>query len=112
MLRARDLLSECEAWLPPEQIQRLRDRTRLRKAFAGDRTGSAQRLLVLTRQANKPDEQVIEATLTADGDATILVWEKRGMPLDLVAAYGAGVQVHVEDLAPTWRGVSATMRHS
>jgi quinol monooxygenase YgiN len=99
MLRARDLLSECEAWLPPEQIQRLRDRTRLRKAFAGDRTGSAQRLLVLTRQANKPDEQVIEATLTADGDATILVWEKRGMPLDLVAAYGAGVQVHVEDLA-------------
>lgn len=58
-----------------------------------------QRLLVLTRQANKPDEQVIEATLTADGDETILVWEERGMPLDLVAAYGAGVQVHVEDLA-------------
>jgi uncharacterized protein YndB with AHSA1/START domain len=58
-----------------------------------------RRLLVLTRQANKPDEQVIEATLTADGDETILVWEERGMPLDLVAAYGAGVQVHVEDLA-------------
>jgi uncharacterized protein YndB with AHSA1/START domain len=58
-----------------------------------------RRLLVLTRQANKRDEQVIEATLTADGDETILVWEERGMPLDLVAAYGAGVQVHVEDLA-------------
>jgi uncharacterized protein YndB with AHSA1/START domain len=57
------------------------------------------RLLVLTRQANNPDEQVIEATLTADGDETILAWEERGMPLDLVAAYGAGVQVHVEDLA-------------
>jgi Activator of Hsp90 ATPase homolog 1-like protein len=57
-----------------------------------------QRLLVLTTQANKPDEQVIEATLTPDRDETILVWEERGMPLDLLAAYGAGVQVHVEDL--------------
>ena len=47
----------------------------------------------------QPDEQVIEVTLTADGDQTILVWEERGMPLDLLAAYGAGIQVHVEDLA-------------
>ena len=37
--------------------------------------------------------------LTADGDQTILVWEERGMPLNLLAAYGAGIQVHVEDLA-------------
>jgi hypothetical protein len=47
----------------------------------------------------QPDEDVIEATLTADGGQTILVWEERGMPLDLLAAYGAGVQIHVEDLA-------------
>jgi hypothetical protein len=47
----------------------------------------------------QPDEDVIEATLTADGSHTILVWEERGMPLNLLAAYGAGVQVHVEDLA-------------
>jgi uncharacterized protein YndB with AHSA1/START domain len=58
-----------------------------------------QRLLVATKHAGKHDEQVIEATLIADGDETILVWEERGMPVDLVAAYGAGVQVHVEDLA-------------
>jgi uncharacterized protein YndB with AHSA1/START domain len=58
-----------------------------------------QRLLVLTKQANKHDEQVIETTLTADSNETILVWEERGMPLDLLSAYGAGVQVHVEDLA-------------
>jgi hypothetical protein len=45
------------------------------------------------------DVQVIEATLAADGDQTILVVEERGMPLDLLAAYGAGIQVHVEDLA-------------
>jgi hypothetical protein len=30
---------------------------------------------------------------------TTLVWEERGMPLDLIAAFGAGVQIHVEDLA-------------
>ena len=46
----------------------------------------------------QPDEDVIEATLRADGGQTILVWEERGMPLDLLSAYGAGVQIHVEDL--------------
>jgi hypothetical protein len=42
---------------------------------------------------------VIEVTLTADGDETVLVLEERGMPLDLLTAYGAGIQIHVEDLA-------------
>ena len=58
-----------------------------------------QRLLVRIKDADGPDEQVIEAILTADGDQTIVVWEERGMPLDLLSAYGAGVQLHVEDLA-------------
>ena len=58
-----------------------------------------QRLLVRIKDADEPDENVIEATLTADGDQTIMVWEERGMPLDLLSAYGAGVQIHVEDLA-------------
>jgi len=57
------------------------------------------RLLLLTMSPGQPDEQVIEVTLTADGDQTILVVEERGMPLDLLAGYGAGIQVHVEDLA-------------
>ena len=56
-------------------------------------------LLVLTKDPDVPYELVIEATLTADGDQTILVLEERGMPLDHLAAYGAGIQVHVEDLA-------------
>ena len=56
-------------------------------------------LLVLTKDPNVPYELVIEATLAADGDQTILVLEERGMPLDHLAAYGAGIQVHVEDLA-------------
>jgi len=57
-----------------------------------------QRLL-LAHGLGEPGETVIEVTLAADGDQTILVVEERGMPLNLLAAYGAGVQVHVEDLA-------------
>jgi hypothetical protein len=29
----------------------------------------------------------------------VLVWEERGMPVEHLAAYGAGIQIHVEDLA-------------
>ena len=57
------------------------------------------RRLLLTMALGQPEEDVIEATLTAVGGQTILVWEERGMPLNLLAAYGAGVQIHVEDLA-------------
>jgi uncharacterized protein YndB with AHSA1/START domain len=56
-------------------------------------------LLVRTRHARQTDEHVIEATLAADGDHTILILELRGMPVNLLAEYGAGNQVHVEDLA-------------
>jgi uncharacterized protein YndB with AHSA1/START domain len=57
-----------------------------------------QRLLVRTQEA-EDDVHVIEATLAADGEQTLLVIEERGMPLDHRAAYGAGIQVHGEDLA-------------
>jgi uncharacterized protein YndB with AHSA1/START domain len=58
-----------------------------------------RRLLLQTMQPGKPDEHFIEVTLAADGDQTVLAWEERGMPLGQLAAYGAGIQVHVEDLA-------------
>jgi uncharacterized protein YndB with AHSA1/START domain len=58
-----------------------------------------RRLLLLTKHLDAPYELVIEVTLAADGDQTILVLEERGMPLDDLAAYGSGIQVHVEDLA-------------
>jgi uncharacterized protein YndB with AHSA1/START domain len=58
-----------------------------------------KRLLVRIKDADEPSENDIEITLTADGDQTIVSWEERGMPLDLLSAYGAGVQLHVEDLA-------------
>ena len=48
------MLSECEAWLPPAEIQRLRDQTRLRKALASDRTGWAQRLHALLAHEGWP----------------------------------------------------------
>jgi len=44
-LLAREMLPE--AWLAPEEIQRLRDKTRLRKALADDHTRWAQRLHAL-----------------------------------------------------------------
>jgi len=57
------------------------------------------RRLLLTMALGQPDEDLIEVTLAADSGQTILVWEERGMPLNQLAAYGAGVQIHVEDLA-------------
>ena len=58
-----------------------------------------RRLVVLTREADEPDEELLEATLTSDGDQTVLVIEARGLPIEYLAAHGAGWQVHVEDLA-------------
>jgi uncharacterized protein YndB with AHSA1/START domain len=50
-------------------------------------------------QPGQPAETTIEATLTPDGDHTILRVEEGGLPVNLLAAYGAGVQIHVENLA-------------
>src|SRR5580765_4218681 len=55
-----------------------------------------QRLLVRVKEAGEPDEREVEVMLTADGDQIIVVWEQRGMPLDMLSAYAAGVQLHVE----------------
>lgn len=58
-----------------------------------------RRLLVTTRGNGAQHTAVIEVVLTADADQTILVLEQRGAPLDLLAGYGAGIQIHIEDLA-------------
>lgn len=57
------------------------------------------RRLVIRTSSEDSSDGVMEATLTEDGDHTVLVIEDRGVPLDNVAAYGAGNQIHVEDLA-------------
>jgi len=76
---------------------------------AGEATGRVdaceppRRLLLTMRDADpqpgQPDQTVIEAQLTDGGGHTILVVEERGLPLHLLAAYGAGVQIHLENLA-------------
>src|SRR5215472_4149928 len=67
-----------------------------------------RRLVVTNRETDEsylrgqgvpPYDEAIEATLTADGGQTILVIEVRGMPLDKIAFYGAGWQIHAENLA-------------
>jgi uncharacterized protein YndB with AHSA1/START domain len=73
-----------------------------------------RRLLVTTRETDEsyrkgqgvpPFDAVIEVTLTADGDQTILVLEVKGMPLHVLAAYGAGWQIHAENLAAYLSGL-------
>jgi len=67
-----------------------------------------RRLVVTTRETEEswrkgqgapPFDETIDVTLDADGDATILTIEVRGLPLDLIAFYGAGWQIHAEGLA-------------
>ncbi len=57
-----------------------------------------RRFVVGSKQQDEADEDSTEVRLTADGDRTALVVEQRGLPLDLLWAYGAGLQIHVEDL--------------
>jgi hypothetical protein len=54
---------------------------------------------VVGTEVGQVNGHVTEITLRADGDQTLLTLEAGGMPADRVAGYGAGIQVHVEDLA-------------
>lgn len=57
------------------------------------------RFVIVSKAPDEPNEDTIEVTLTREGDQTLLIVEQRGLPLDLLWAYGAGLQIHVEDLA-------------
>jgi uncharacterized protein YndB with AHSA1/START domain len=54
--------------------------------------------LLITSEPGNDDEAQIEAWLTAEGSRTKLVVEERGLPVDALHFYGAGWQVHLEDL--------------
>ena len=67
-----------------------------------------RRLLVTTRESDEswqkgkgvaPYDSTIEATLASDGGHTDLEIEVKGMPVDAVAFYGVGWQIHAENLA-------------
>jgi uncharacterized protein YndB with AHSA1/START domain len=87
---------------------------RVRITLAGERRGQVEacdpprRLLLTMRdpdpQPGQPERTVIEAQLIAEGTQTKLVWEERGMPVILLPAYGAGIQIHVEHLADYLNG--------
>jgi uncharacterized protein YndB with AHSA1/START domain len=51
-----------------------------------------------------PFDAGVEVTLTAAGEQTDLTIEIRGMPLDKIAFYGAGWQIHAENLATSLAG--------
>jgi uncharacterized protein YndB with AHSA1/START domain len=58
------------------------------------------RLLVTTWEDDEPAQQSsIEVTLTPEREGTRLVVTESGVPVDQLPAYGAGWQVHAEDLA-------------
>lgn len=66
-----------------------------------------RRLLLTMRETDEsyergrgvpPFDATNEVTLASDGDQTILVLEVRGMPADKVAFWGAGWQIHLENL--------------
>jgi hypothetical protein len=60
---------------------------------------SAERSERPSRAAGKaPAELTRQAVLVTDGDQTRLVVEGRGLPLEELAAHGAGWQAHLEDL--------------
>jgi uncharacterized protein YndB with AHSA1/START domain len=67
-----------------------------------------RRLRLTTRETDEsyqrgqgvpPYDEGIEVTLTAVGDQTDLTIQVRGMPLDKIAFYGVGWQIHAEHLA-------------
>jgi uncharacterized protein YndB with AHSA1/START domain len=57
-----------------------------------------QRKIEVTMWEEEGVEHVVAAELSTDADQMVLALEVRGLPLDLVWAYGAGWQVHLEDL--------------
>jgi uncharacterized protein YndB with AHSA1/START domain len=57
-----------------------------------------RRLVLSAAEADQEQEHLTTITIAADGEGSRVVVEERGMPLPMVAAYGAGTQIHVEDL--------------
>lgn len=86
---------------------------RVQIADAGERVGRVEvcepprRVAVTSRETDEsyrrgqgvpPFDATWEVALTADGDQTILAIEVTGMPLDKIAFYGVGWQIHAETL--------------
>ncbi len=103
-----------EACTTPERLARwiaevsgdLREGGMVHAVFTSTWTGPARieicdapHHLLLTTEPGTGDECQIEAWLTAEGPRTRLVVEERGIPVGSLHFFGAGWQVHLEDLA-------------
>lgn len=85
------------------------DEFNVRITLAGEAIGRIevceppQRLRLAMRDPDprpgQPERTVIEVQLIDEDAQTRLVWEERGMPVNLLPAYGTGIQIHVEHLA-------------
>jgi uncharacterized protein YndB with AHSA1/START domain len=60
--------------------------------------------LLVTNEPGTDEETQLEAWLTAEGERTRLVVEERGLPVGQLHFYGAGWQVHLEDLGRSLAG--------
>lgn len=102
-----------QACTDPERLARwiaevegdLREGGTVRAVFTSTWTGpavieacEAPHHLLLTTEPGTEDESQIEAWLSTEGDRTRLVVEERGLPVGALHFYGAGWQVHLEDL--------------
>lgn len=58
-----------------------------------------RRFRIVSKAPDEPNEETMEVILNGDTDQTTLVVEQSNLPLELLWAYGAGLQIHVEDLA-------------
>ncbi len=70
-----------------------------------------RRLVVTGKDPDEPDEDVTEITLTADSSQSILVVERRGLPLEASPLTGPGCRSISKTSPPTSPGVSAPIRH-
>lgn len=62
------------------------------------------RFVVSGQDPDEAEPKTTVVTLTADGAETVLVVEQTGVPENMLAGYGAGEQVLVEDLGAYLRG--------
>ena len=92
-LDRRGVRRPARGWDGPRRLHQHLDRS-----GDGSRSATPRTTCSLTTQPGTDDETQLEAWLTAEGSRTRLVVEERGLPVGQLHFYGAGWQVHLEDL--------------
>lgn len=64
-----------------------------------DECQAPDRFRVTALDESGQDGPVVDVTLAPDGDGTVVALVQSGLPIKWIAAFGAGMQVHFEDLA-------------